>query len=41
MHKDPDKVAKIKACIPLVNNPKNISGIGITSGTSDTSIELL
>lgn len=33
---DPDKVAKIKAWIPLVNNPNKIKGIGITKGTKDT-----
>lgn len=36
-HKDPDKVAKISAWIPLVNSPRKIRGIGITNGTNDTS----
>ena len=35
--KEPDKVAKISACIPLVNKPKKIKGIGITNGTRETS----
>lgn len=34
---EPDNVAKIKACIPLVKRPKNIKGIGITSGTRETN----
>lgn len=33
---EPDNVAKIKACIPLVNNPNRINGIGIINGTSET-----
>ena len=33
---DPDSVANIRAWIPLVNNPNNISGIGMTSGTNET-----
>lgn len=36
-HKDPDNVANIKACIPLVNNPNKIKGIGITKGTKETN----
>lgn len=35
-HNDPDRVAKIKAWIPLVNKPKKIKGIGIIKGTKDT-----
>ncbi len=35
-HKDPDNVAKINAWIALVNNPRKIKGIGITSGARDT-----
>ena len=33
----PASVAKINAWIPLVNNPRKMSGIGITRGTNDTS----
>jgi hypothetical protein len=36
IHIDPDNVANIRACIPLVNNPKNISGIGTIRGTKET-----
>lgn len=39
IHFDPDSVANISACIPLVNSPKKISGIGTTKGTNDTSFE--
>lgn len=35
-HIEPDKVAKIKAWIPLVNKPRKINGIGITKGTKET-----
>ena len=35
IHIDPDNVAKISAWIPLVNNPKNIRGIGTTKGTNE------
>lgn len=35
--KEPDKVAKIKAWIALVNKPKKIKGIGIIKGTRETS----
>lgn len=35
-HNDPDRVANIKACIPLVNKPRKIKGIGITKGTKET-----
>jgi hypothetical protein len=34
---EPDKVAKINAWIPLVNNPRKINGIGIIKGTSETN----
>lgn len=34
---DPDKVAKIKAWIPLVNKPKKIKGTGTISGTKETN----
>jgi len=30
------KVAKIRALIPLVNNPKNMIGIGTTKGSKET-----
>lgn len=35
-HKEPANVAKIKACIALVNSPKIIKGIGTTKGTRET-----
>ena len=33
----PASVAKMRAWIPLVKSPRKIRGIGITSGTNDTS----
>ena len=40
-HTEPESVAKIKAWIPLVNNPKKIKGIGITKGTKETRKKLI